>query len=264
VKPFPEAFRLFPDPRPLQSVGEIYSDLEFPRRNEYLPYVYINMVSSLDGKSTLHGSVAGIGGRADRCVMDTLRSKADAVLIGAGTLRAEKVRLALEGPLVEERIRAGLGPQPLQVFVTVSGRLPLENLIGSSKDDVLLFVPEDLSTSKREALAASATISPFDPNSGPPMHTILRTLIQTFHVNVLLSEGGPTLNHSLIRDHLAEELFLTLSPKVLGGKEALTIVEGDALETPGPNSTLKSLSAYMAEEHMFLRYSFQHYPVNFA
>jgi riboflavin biosynthesis pyrimidine reductase len=84
----------------------------------------------------------------------------------------------------------------------------------------------------------------------------LRSLKATNGVNGLLVEGGPRLNHSLISQNLADELFLTISPKLLGGLpgEALTMLEGNLLpaETrPAP----ELLSVYLAGSELFLRYS---------
>ncbi len=128
--------RLYPPPA--REVSAVYEDLELPptgHRDAVRPYVIINTVSSVDGRTTMEGKAAGIGSATDRRTMRTLRSKVDAVMIGAGTLRAEKLSLGLDGP-------DGL-PQPLAIIVTDSGEVPLdEHLIVEEGQEVLILLSD--------------------------------------------------------------------------------------------------------------------------
>src|SRR5918998_1798879 len=127
--------RLYPEPGVLSDKGEIYEDLDLPGlANRRLPYVLINMVSSVDGRSSESGKASGIGGPADRGAMRALRSRVDAVMVGAGTLRAEKLNLGLDEPEAE---------QPLAVVVGGAGGLPvLEHLVRPVGQSVILAVPQ--------------------------------------------------------------------------------------------------------------------------
>jgi riboflavin biosynthesis pyrimidine reductase len=131
--------RLYPLPA-REVAGALYEDLEMPspwRRDASRPYVVINMVSSVDGKSTMGGKASRIGSVSDRQTMRTLRSKADAVMIGANTLRAEKLSLGLDEPARD--------PQPLAVIVTNTGNVPLEsNLIIGEGQEVVVVAPGSL------------------------------------------------------------------------------------------------------------------------
>lgn len=83
-------------------------------------------------------------------------------------------------------------------------------------------------------------------------------LKQRHAVRILLVEGGPSLNHALITEGLVDELFLTLSPKLLGGKGEgsgpLTILEGLALD-PDETAQLNPISIHLSGRELFLRYS---------
>jgi riboflavin biosynthesis pyrimidine reductase len=114
--------RLYPLPTRDLSARGIYEDLELPppeRSDPSRPYVIINMVSSIDGKVAIEGKSSRIGSETDRRVMRTLRSKVDAVMVGAGTLRAEKLSLGLD--------ECSAGKQPLAVVVTATGDVSLES-----------------------------------------------------------------------------------------------------------------------------------------
>ena len=232
-------------PLPSQEVAEIYEDLELPpreRRDDTRPYVIINMVASVDGKAAIEGKASRLGSQTDRQAMRTLRSKADAVMIGAGTLRAEKLSLGLDD---------AAGPQPLAVIATNSGDVPLvSNLIVGERQELLVIAPESITvrSGARRVLRVSA-----DRSGSIDLREALKVLKAEHAVDLLLVEGGPRLNHSLISQNLADELFLTLAPKLLAGsaEEVLTVLEGPALEAEDINL----LSAHLAGDEMFLRYS---------
>jgi riboflavin-specific deaminase-like protein len=240
-----EILKLYP--LPAQEVSAIYEDLELPpagRRDASRPYVIINMVASVDGRSAIEGKASRIGSQTDRQAMRTLRSKADAVMIGAGTLRAERLSLGLDDPAE---------PQPLAVIATSSGDVPLEsNLIVGERQEVLLIAPEGIAvrSGERGVLRLST-----DPSGNVDLPQALRILKVEHAVDLLLVEGGPTLNYSLISQNLADELFLTLAPRLLGGtpEGALTVIEGPGLARETPD--LQLLSAHLlAAGELFLRY----------
>ena len=238
-----QILRLYP--LPSQEVSAIYEDLELPpreRRDAWRPYVIINMVASVDGKVAIEGKASRLGSQIDRQTMRTLRSKADAVMIGAGTLRAEKLSLGLDDPA---------GPQPLAVIATSSGDIPLEsNLIVSEGQKVLVIAPENITVRSGELRVLRVCA---DRSGSIDFREALKILKAKHAVDLLLVEGGPRLSYSLISQNLADEFFLTLAPKLLGGtsNQALTILDGPALGT----RDMKLLSAYLAGDELFFRYA---------
>jgi riboflavin-specific deaminase-like protein len=241
--------RLYPLPAEESPAAGIYEDLEFPpenHRDPSLPYVIINMVSSVDGRIAVEGKSSSIGSDTDRQTMRTLRSKADAVMVGAGTLRTEKLSLGLDEPAEG---------QPLAVIATRTGDVPLEsNLIVGEHQEVLVVTtqnsPEDLEGRLRESVRVLRV--PAAPSGAVDLGEALRILKADHAVRLLLVEGGPTLNHALISSNLADELFLTLAPKLLGGTrdEPFTILDG-----PTPlTSDVNLLAVHLCADELFLRY----------
>jgi riboflavin-specific deaminase-like protein len=242
--------RLYPHPAVLPPGEGIYEDLELPPENPrdpLRPYVIINMVSSVDGRSAVEGKSSSIGSETDRQTMRTLRSKADAVMVGAGTLRAEKLSLGVDEP--PER-------QPLAVIATKTGDVPLEgNLVVGERQEVLVVStqdsPEDLEDRLRESVRVLRV--PAAPSGAVNLGEALRILKAEYAVRLLLVEGGPSLNYALVSSSLADELFLTLAPKLLGGTrdEALTILDGPARLT----SDVNLLAVHLTADELFLRYA---------
>jgi 2,5-diamino-6-(ribosylamino)-4(3H)-pyrimidinone 5'-phosphate reductase len=254
----PPLRRLYPPPAQ-DSVVEngIYGDLELPPPDSRLrPYVLINMVASVDGRSSVAGKASGIGGEADRRAMRALRSRVDAVMVGAGTLRAEKLNLGLDDP--EAR-------QPLAVILAGSGPMPLAVRLAGAPQNTLLITPEDTpdlptNTSPKEmsVQTRARTETLRAPNSGPgrvDLRALLKTLRSDHGVERLLVEGGPSLNRALIDEDLADEIFLTIAPKLLSGDES-AIVRGDSPAHEPRN--LELLSVHSAGDELFLRYRLKH------
>jgi len=245
------ALKLFPPPAREIAPGEIYQDLDLPppeHRDPSRPYIVINMVSSLDGKAAVDGGAFRIGSEVDRTTMRNLRAKADAVMIGAATLRAEKLSLSVD--------ETDGGSQPLGVIVTNSGDVPLErNLIQDEHQKVLVLVPEDILEARVGRLRSRADVlrAPTTSEGTINLERALRALRYEHAVELLLVEGGPSLNHALISSNLADELFLTLAPKLLGGTpgETLTVLDGPALLA----GEIRLLAAYLAGNELFLRYA---------
>ena len=219
------------------------------------------MISSLDGKVALGGKAGSLGGPVDRTVMRNLRAGADAVMIGAGTLRAEKLTLAVPEDRTRARESRGLKPQPLGVVATVSGDLPLEkNLLAFSPENLLIFASSETPQERLVTLSSRAAVEIVAEETSKPggrldLEEALRTLKERYGVNVLLVEGGTALNHALVSSGLADELFLTLAPKLLGGEGpgALTILEGPTLAPPKTEPEL--ISIHLSGEELFLRYA---------
>jgi riboflavin biosynthesis pyrimidine reductase len=217
--------RLFPDHATL-TVDEAASGLGFGERAPAdRPFIALNMVSSADGKATLEGRTAPMSAEADRELFHHLRTQADGILVGAGTIRAERYGRVTKTPeLQAKRESQGLRPDALAVIVTRSRDLPEDlPLLAQTPDSVRLV--SDLADGLAELRAEG--------------------------VRSLLCEGGPHLNATLFGEGLVDELFLTIAPTIAGPGENLTIVEGFAL--PGPVD-LELLTVLEAGGHLFLRY----------
>lgn len=187
------------------------------------PWVALNMVASVDGKATLGGLSGGLSSDADRELFHLLRTRVDAVMVGAGTLRAERYgRLIKSDELRARREREGLDPDPWAVVV--SARLDIPH------DLPLLHTPGQrvivATASERELPPCPAQVEYLRVGDDLPL--LCAHLRERYGIRAVLCEGGPTLNSYLFAAGLVDELFLTVSPLVVGGS-GLTIVAGREL-----------------------------------
>lgn len=229
----------------------------------------INMVASLDGRAAVDGKAASLGSPTDRALMRALRARADAVMTGAGTIRAEKLTLTIPEDLARSREARGLAPQPLAVIATTTGDdIPLEkNLLGSSPDNLLILTSTGIPKERSAILSSYASVEavPKEPASDrlDPKQALI-TLKERYDINMLLVEGGPALNHALVSAGLVDEIFLTLAPKLLGGErpDVLTILEGPRLSSqnsqnsPQENTKAEPISIHLSRAgELLLRYA---------
>jgi riboflavin-specific deaminase-like protein len=240
-------------------LAAVYRELAVTVEGCRRPYTVINMVSSLDGKATIAGRVAQLGSPIDRIMMRKVRLACDALLYGAGTLRAENVDPRVPADMVRQRVARGTRPQPLRVVVSALGQVPLDNLffrVGG--EPAVVFT----TTSADEAAVARLREKTRVFVVGDDWVDLRRaTAILTAELGIqtMVAEGGPVLNYELIRDGLADELLLTLAPKIVAGSQGRTIVEGPELP-PSTMPQFELLSVYRHEAELFLRYRVLHPP----
>lgn len=203
----------------------------------------------MEGQASVGGKVSGIGSEVDRTTMRNVRAQVGAVMIGAGTLRAERLSLGLDSA---SRVRQ----QPLAVVLAAGGDVPLrENLVSNVGQDVLVMTTSKKAPALAESLGGVAEVLGIPETTGghpDPTHA-LRYLRQQRGIESVLVEGGPRLNGSLISRGLVDELFLTLAPMLIGGSsgDPQTIVEGYLPKTVA----LRLISVHLATDELFLRYS---------
>lgn len=211
------------------AVSGLYLNLTFPEPPAGRPYLLINMVASVDGKTTVDGSERGLGSEADKRLFYELRAHVDCVFNGANTLRISGSSSLVHDPdLVAWRRQHMPRPQALAAVITASADLPLDaRFFTSDEFEAVVFVsasaPAERVARLRAAGRAVHLVTPGDAGAADA----LRVLHERYGVRRALCEGGATLNAALIRLGLADELFLTIAPKVVGGRDNLTVVEGE-------------------------------------
>ncbi len=218
--------RLIPDPGPTTVEEQLDAYRPWKQASDQRPFVAMNFVVTVDGRATIEGRSGPIGSKTDTAMLAGLRTRFDAVMIGAGTMRVERYGRPVPGKEKRERReRAGLTREPLMAIV--SGRLDLPwdaPLFAEPEAEVVVFT-----SSEAEPPEVDAELSVVRHEDAVDLDEALRHLRQERGVRALLCEGGPHLYGQLQAAGLVDDLFLTISPKLSGGL-APRIVEGDLPE----------------------------------
>lgn len=234
------------------------STLRFPNPPADRPYVYINMVASVDGKITVEGSEQGLGSDVDKRLFYELRGLADAVLDGAATARISGASPRIRfDDIVAWRREQGLAPHPLGVLITASGDLDTSKSFFTSRQFAgVVFAAETMPPDRLERLRAAGRPVHVVPTGIAAIGEMLRVLRNEYGVRHLLCEGGGTVNAQFFHLDAADELFLTIAPLIVGGRENLTAVEGDPfIRNTVPRLALRSWQIHEPTGEIFTRWA---------
>jgi riboflavin biosynthesis pyrimidine reductase len=216
--------------------------------------VTANMVAGLDGAAAVGGRVAGLSNAADRALFQQLRAEADVVLVGAGTVRAERYGpVELTDGQVATRVAAARAPRPPIAVVTRSLLLDWTAPLFSSDGSVRPLVLTCTAAGTDAIDAASAHAEVILAGDDTVDLRAALDLLEQRGLACVLTEGGPALLGELIALDLLDELRLTLAPLV--GGDPLPIASG--LVDPGgarPLTPFTLADVRRDGDHLFLRY----------
>lgn len=200
------------------------------------PFTSLNMASSIDGKTTtFQREKVRFASDEDRELMEDLRSRTDAILIGAGTLATDDPPLILRIPRFAKQRRA-LGKRPDNpINIVVSSRLdfPIEesDFFGCSATDKIVFTTTSASSDKVNRLKKYSEVVRVPPDEGGKvdLRRMCRIMLD-FNIRHLMLEGGGALNAEMITRKLIDEVYLTICPFVIAGQASPTTFDGEGFE----------------------------------
>lgn len=239
-------------------------DLRFPARR---PWVYANFVQSIDGVVSLatpgkaQASVISARNPDDRFLLALLRVPANAVVVGAGTLREEPKSVwtpeqpfpELRAELAAARLAMKLPAIPLTVLVTRSGDLDLSLPVFTAGNRVLVLTTKEGAAriGKRPAQVDVRVMA-----AGTPREIVDLAAAESGG-GLILTEGGPTLFGDFVRERVVDELFLTIAPRFAGRDDdhrRLAVIEKAAF-APEDLREAKLVSLKTAGDYIFTRFA---------
>jgi riboflavin biosynthesis pyrimidine reductase len=218
--------RLLPSPGDDVDITEAYA---FPRDGAL--WVRANMVSAIDGAAVVDGRSEGLATLGDKKVFGVLRGLADAVLVGAGTARAEGYR-ALRAKADYALLRDSLGQHPAPVLVLVSGRLDLDPASalfhgGDQRTVVVTSAASDAGLRDRLGAVADVIVAgDLRVDIGAALEALAARGLSR-----VLCEGGPHLLSDVAAAGRLDELCLTVVPRLVGD-DASRILAGPRIDVP--------------------------------
>ncbi len=256
------------------TLAALYGRLQFPV-HQGRPHVIGNFVTTLDGVVSLGvpgksggGEISGFN-QHDRMVMGLLRAVADAVVVGAGTLRAvprhlwtaEYVYPALADEYRQLRTTLGKPEPPLNVIVTASGTIDVTLPVFQSGEIPVLVVTtlEGAQRIRAHALRQLVQVAAVEQARSLSAQAILEAVSAVRQCEIILVEGGPQLMGDFFAEQRLDELFLTLAPQVAGRDESADRPGLVAGKQFAPEHPIWGALAGVKRggSHLFLRYAFE-------
>ena len=254
-------------------LAHLYGSLRMPSPQSR-PHVFSNFVSTLDGVVSLNvpghasgGDISGFSAQ-DRMVMGLLRAVADVVIIGSGTLEADRRHLwtaeSVFPKLADDyrRLRQSLGKgeAPLNVVVTGSGKIDLSLPVFASGKVEALIITTAAGAKRllKQRLPDTVEVRAAESGTGGiTARNILDVAGRVCRGKQILVEGGPRLLGDFYAEQLIDEQFLTLAPQIAGRDESdhqLSLVMGKTFALADARwGTL--IDVRRGGSHLFLRYS---------
>ena len=181
------------------------------------PYVRLNYISSLNGKVSVGGRSAALGMTGDKLVFRRLRRRADVILVGAGTVRADRYRGARSSKSLQaaRRLRGQAEVPPIAVVTTSADLDPNGPLFKDAWVPPLILTGKSAPVANVQRLRESGAEVVIAGDERPDVQDILGALADR-KLYRILCEGGPTLFGQLFAVGAVDEICLTLSPHVGG------------------------------------------------
>jgi len=222
------------------------------------PHISINMIMSADGKiSSASGeSATVISSREDQELLQKIRSRGDALVVGARTAKDYLTMGIASAKLRRARVLRGQQEHPLRVII--SGKLNLSaslRLFSANISPIILVCTERASKDRIKLFSRHARVVICGKDEIDILK-LIRFLSKEYQVNRIVSEGGPTLNDAFFRAEMVDDLFVTLSPSIIGGKSALTVSEGKGILSLKKALRGKVVSLHQGEKEWFLQVKF--------
>ena len=198
------------------------------------PFVTLKTAMSLDGKiATSTGQSQWITSEASRRRVHELRDTHDAIMVGIGTVLADN-------PSLTTRIEGG--KNPVRVIVDSQAKTPLKsNIVTDKQAKTIIAVTKNAPTARLVSLT-SADVEIIVTGDGA--HVDLNLLMNELakrEITSVFVEGGGTLNFSLLEAGLVDKVYAFIAPKIIGGREALTSVEGNGFKSLNEAVNLKDI-----------------------
>ncbi len=208
------------------------------------PYVILNAATTLDGKIATKDGDSKISSKEDINRLHELRKEVDAVLIGVGTVLADNPALT---------VRHAEGSNPIRIVADSRARTPPDSKV---LDD---SAPTIIATSNKAAAPDVQKLRDVGAQviiAGEGVVDLSKVLQQLYNQGVkkLLLEGGSELNWSMLKQGLVDEVRITVSPRIIGGVGAKSLVGGDGVSKISDSIKLELCSVQKSEGDVLLVY----------
>lgn len=218
------------------------------------PYVVLKFAMTLDGKiATRTGASKWITGEAARNHVHQLRGRYAGILAGIGTVLADD-------PMLNCRIDGA--HQPLRIILDSHLRIPMgSRLVRSAKEYPLLIVCNESNRDREEGASriqkleeAGAKVWTLPEKNGHPDLNVLMQRLGEEKIDSVLIEGGGTVNEAALKAHIVHHVYAYIAPKIFGGEDAKTPVEGSGIRLPQECAKLRLAKITVLLNDMLLEY----------
>jgi len=209
--------------------------------------IILSAAISIDGKIATRSGDSKLSSKKDLIRLHKLRSQVDAILIGKNTVN-------LDDPLLT--VRYSKGKNPIRIILDSRGTISNESKIlqTSNKVKTIIVVSKKITKKNLQKLKKFPIEIIVMGENQVNIKSLMKNLRKR-KIKTILLEGGGTLNWEFIKNNFVDEFFITITPFILGGKNAITLVQGEGFDKITKSHKLKLNWIKRLENDLVLHYT---------
>ena len=211
------------------------------------PYVILNAGMTLDGKIATRTRDTKISGREDLERVHRIRERVDGIMVGIGTVLDDDPRLTVH------KIQSEKKRNPVRIVVDSRARTPIDARVLSKEARTIIAVSRKAPRGRVMALQEKGAEVIVCGEGRVNLRCLMEELY-TRGIKSLLLEGGGTLNFGMLSEGLVDEVSVAIAPVLVGGREAVTLVDGEGFATIAEGVHLKLKKYYPLGKDFILEY----------
>jgi len=214
---------------------------------KFNPKIILSAAISIDGKIATRSGDSKLSSKRDLTRLHKLRSKVDAIIIGKNTVYKDD-------PLLT--VRYSKGKNPIRIILDSCGTISNKSKIlqTSNKVKTIIVVTKKI-TKKNLQKLKKFSVEIMVVGENQVNIKLLIKILNKRKIKTILLEGGGTINWEFIKNNLVDEFFITITPYILGGKDAITLVQGEGFDKITKSQKLRLNEIKRLENDLFLHYS---------
>ena len=212
------------------------------------PHVILSAAMTIDGKIATKSGDPELSDENDWREVHKLRNQVDAIMVGKGTILKDNPKL---------HIKFFKHKGYYRIIIDSNLSIPIDSNVINYQPEIyptIICTTENVSREKiSEYESKKVKILQYGDGKQVDLTKMLLDL-SNMGINSILLEGGGNLNWSFIKHNLIDEMRLTIAPWIVGGKEAITLVEGVGFEKMKQGRKFKLLKVYKRDNYVILKY----------
>ena len=209
--------------------------------------IILSAAISIDGKIATRSGDSKLSSKRDLTRLHKLRSQVDAIIIGKNTVNKDD-------PLLT--VRYSKGKNPIRIILDSHGTISNKSKIlqTSNKVKTIIVVTKKITKKNLQKLKKFSVEIIIVGENQVNIKSLIKILSKR-KIKTILLEGGGTINWEFIKNNLVDEFFITITPFILGGKDAITLVQGEGFDKITKSHKLRLNVIKRLENDLFLHYS---------
>ena len=213
------------------------------------PYIILNSAMTLDGKIATRTGSSEISGPEDLQRVHQIRKELDAIMVGINTVLEDDPRLTVHKFSSEE------SDNPLRVVTDSKAITPINSRVLNEEAETLIAVSQDAPRERVKLLMDNGdNVDVILAGETRVDLTILMDELAQRGIRSILLEGGSTLNYSMLKDGLVDEIRVCIAPMIAGGVKAKTLADGEGVDYMKDAFKLELKKSYKLGKDFILEY----------